>query len=416
MTDSPPAAAESQRLAAPPASTRVIIAATLAWTLGLFSYWAQPQLLGPIMDDYGLGEEAVGWLFSLENLAYGLTILLVAGPLARYSRSGVAIGGAALFCAGNVASTFAGSYESLLLTRWFVGVGGGLIGAAGTAAMASTGNPERAFAVATVGSNLLWSLEPMAIPFAIVPFSSSGGFLLLAGASLVMAPAFVWLLPPRAAAVTAATGEAKPSLWAAPNRILALVALSGTFVFEIGQGGVWTFVAQIAEQIGMNEHATGTAMTVTGLAGLIGGVVAAWLGNRIERKLAIAIGIGLNALAAVGLAFTDDVVAYYALMWLWTVGYTFVVPYLMGALTAMDDLGRWVVANDGIWTLGDAFAPGLAGLVVERTGSYALLGGMAFGTGLACTIAMVLVLVRFDAQRRRESGVNASSATGDPTG
>ena len=56
-----------------------------------------------------------------------------------------------------------------------------------------------------------------------------------------------------------------------------------------------------------------------------------------------------------------------------------------------------------VWTLGDAFAPGIAGLVVERTGSYALLGGLAFGTGLFCTIAMVLVLIRFDAQRRRAS-------------
>ena len=117
-------------------------------------------------------------------------------------------------------------------------------------------------------------------------------------------------------------------------------------------------------------------------------------------------------LAAVGLAFTDDVSAYYALMWLWTVGYTFVVPYLMGALASMDNLGRWVVANDGIWTLGDAFAPGLAGLVVERTGSYALLGGMAFCTGLACTVAMVLVLIRFDAQRRRGSSGSAISAKG----
>ncbi len=60
-----------------------------------------------------------------------------------------------------------------------------------------------------------------------------------------------------------------------------------------------------------------------------------------------------------------------------------------------------MVANDGIWTLGDAFAPGLAGLIVERTGSYALLGGMAFGTGLACTIAMILVLIRFEARRSR---------------
>jgi predicted MFS family arabinose efflux permease len=386
----------------------VIVAATVAWTLGLLSYWVQPQLLGPIMRDYGQGEEAVGWLFSLENLAYALTILIAAGPLARFSRSRVAIGGGVVFCAANVASAFAGSYEGLLLTRWFVGMGGGLAAAAGTAAAASTGNPERVFAIATVGSSLLWSMEPIAIPLATVPFGSSGGFLLLAGASLAMTPVFLWLLPPRAAR---AAHEAKPSLLAAPNRILAVVAMSGTFVFEIGQGGVWTFTAQIGEHIGMGEQAIGNAMTLTGLTGLVGGVIAAWLGNRIQRRLAIAVGIGINAIAAVGLAFADDVGAYVALMWLWEVGYTFVVPYLMGALTAMDDLGRWVVANDGIWTLGDAVAPGLAGLLVERTGSYAMLGGMAFCTGLACTIVMILVLSRFDAQRRRASA-GASAAPG----
>jgi hypothetical protein len=37
MTDSLPASAESQGLAAPPASLRAIVAVTLAWTLGLFS-------------------------------------------------------------------------------------------------------------------------------------------------------------------------------------------------------------------------------------------------------------------------------------------------------------------------------------------------------------------------------------------
>ncbi|MHC4066657.1 MAG: MFS transporter [Planctomycetota bacterium] len=367
-------------------------------------------MLGPIMRDYGLGEEAVGWLFSLENLAYALTILIAAGPLARLSRSRVAIGGAVLFCAGNVASAFAGSYEGLTLTRCLVGMGGGFVAAAGTAAAASTGNPERVFAVATVASNLLWSLEPMAIPLATVPSGSSGGFLLLAGISLAMMPVLSWLLPPRAAR---GAHEAKPRLLAAPNRILAVVALSGTFVFEIGQGGVWTFVAQIGENVGLDEQATGNAMALTGLTGLVGGVVAAWLGNRIQHRVAIAIGIGINAIAAFGLAFTDDVGVYLALMWLWTVGYTFVVPYLMGALTAMDDLGRWVVANDGIWTLGDAFAPGIAGLLVERTGSYALLGGMAFCTGLACTIVMVLVLGRFEAQRRRASaGASAAPDAG----
>lgn len=398
MNESPPAPEASAEPPARPATVLVLVAATAAWTLGLFSYWAQTMLLLPIMEDRGLGEEAVGWLFSLENLAYGLAILLAAGPLARLSRCRVAVLGALLVCVANVASTFVGSYEGLLLARWFVGAGGGLAAAAGTATLASTANPERGFAIASVVSNLIFSLEPMAIPVVTEPFGSNGGFLLLAGVSLATAPLFFWLLAPR---VADAGREAKPSLRAAPNRLLAVAAMSGTFVFELGQGGVWTFVAHIGDRVGLSAQATGSALAVTGATGLVGGVIAAWLGNRIRSDLAIAFGIGLNAFAAVGIAFTESVTGYMVLLWLWTVGYTFVIPYLMGALASMDGLGRWVVANDGIWQLGDAFAPGVAGTLVERTGSYAFLGGMAFGTGLACIVVMVLVLARFNAKLRR---------------
>jgi predicted MFS family arabinose efflux permease len=379
----------------------VLVAVTAAWALGLLSYYAQPQLLGPIMRDYGLGEEAVGWLFSLENAALALTIVAVAGPLARLSRSRVAIAGALLACAANAASSFVGSYEGLLVTRCLVGMGSGFIGAAGTAAAASARNPERVFAIVIVTSQVIWSAEPSAIPYATVPFSSSGGFFLLAGVSLAVTPLFLWLLPAREAP------EAKPSLLAAPNRVLALVAMLALFVFEVGQGGVWTFVAQIGEHTGLSEHATGRGMTVAGLTGLVGGAVAAWLGGRIGHRVPIAIGVGLNTVAAVGLAFTEDSNVYLALMWLWTAAYTFAVPYLMGALAAMDDLGRWVVASDGVWTLGDAFGPGIAGFLVERSG-YAPLGGLALLTGLTCAVVMVRVMRRF------EAGLRCSSARASP--
>lgn len=386
----------------------VLVAVTAAWALSLLSYYAQPQLLGPIMRDYGLGEEAVGWLFSLENAALALTTVAAAGPLARLSRMRVAIAGVLLACAANAASPFVGSYEGLLVARWFVGMGGGLIGAAGTAAAASARNPERVFAIAIVTSQLIWAVEPSAIPFATVPFSSTGGFFLLAGLSLALAPLFFWLLPAREAP------EAKPSLLAAPNRMLALVAMLALFVFEVGQGGVWTFVAQIGEHTGLSEHATGRGMTVAGLMGLVGGVIAAWLGGRIGRRLPIAIGVGLNTVAAVGLAFTDDTSVFLALMWLWTAAYTFAVPYLMGALAAMDDLGRWVVASDGVWTLGDALGPGVAGFLVERSG-YAPLGGLALFTGVACIVVMVEVMRRFQSGQRRSSAGASSAPGGDGT-
>jgi predicted MFS family arabinose efflux permease len=396
MAQPPSPGPEGQTSEAPAASLRIIAAVITAWSMSLLASYAQPQLLGPIMRDRGLGEEAVGWLFSLENAALAVTIIAAAGPLARWSRSGVAIAGALLACAANAASPFVESYEGLLLARWLVGMGSGLVGAAGTAAAASTRNPERVFAIATVGSSLVFNALPTVIPFATVPFSSTGGFFLLAGASLALAPLFRWLPPAREAP------EEKPSLLAAPNRVLALVAMLSLFIFEVGQGAVWTFVAQIGEYTGLGAHATGRGMTVAGLLGLFGGVVAAWLGNRIGYRVPIAIGVGLNTVAAVGLALTDDPITYVVLLWLWTASYTFVVPYLMGALAVMDDLGRWVVASDGVWTLGDAVGPGIGGFLVER-GGYAPLGSLALVTGVICVVVMVEVMRRFQNGKGRPS-------------
>lgn len=361
------------------------------------SYYAQAQLLGPIMERFGSDEEAVGWLFSLENAALALSTLAAAGPLARFSRAKTAFAGGALVAIGNVAAALVGSYEALVVTRLLVGIGAGMAGAAGTAAVASGREPQRVFAIVTVSWGLLGAAEPTLLAYAIEPFGTTGGFLLLAGLGLLIMPTFIWLLPPRKA-----TGRS-PSIWAAPNLSLALVAMAALLVFEIGQGGVYTFIAQIGERSGLDGYQVGNTMTGTGLAGLLGGVIAAWVGGRFGRNWPIAIGITLNVVAAVGLALGDDAVSYIGLNFLWNAAYYFVVPYLMGALAAMDDLGRWAVASDGAWTLGDALGPGIAGTLVAW-GGYGPLAGMALVSGFACLVVLSLVLRSFDAKQRAAGG------------
>ena len=87
--------------------------------------------------------------------------------------------------------------------------------------------------------------------------------------------------------------------------------------------------------------------------------------------------------------------SYVAFNLLWNAAYYFVVPYLMGAMAAMDDLGRWVVASDGVWTLGDAVGPAVAGTLVEW-GGYPPLAVLVLVGGLGCMFMMLGVLRRFE--------------------
>ena len=94
----------------------------------------------------------------------------------------------------------------------------------------------------------------------------------------------------------------------------------------------------------------------------------------------------------------EDPIAYVGLNFLWNAAYYFVVPYLMGAMAEMDDLGRWVVCSDRAWTLGDALGPGIAGTLVER-GGYAPLAVLAGVAGATCLVAVLVVMRRFEAQQ-----------------
>lgn len=375
--------------------------------ISLFGYYAQAQLFGPIMRDFQQGEEAVGWLFSLENTVLAVSGLLIAGPLARWSRARTALYAGGLAVVANFASAFVGSFEALVVARFIAGVGSGVAGAAGTAAAASTRDPDRMFAAVTLAWGLASVAEPAIVPFATVPFGSMGGFLLVGGVCLAVLPLMLWLIPPRKGK------EENPSLWTAPNRALAVVAMLALLVFEIGQGGIYTFVEQIGLRSDLTEHQIGVTLTGTGLVGLVGAALAVVLGTRYGRSAPIIIGLALNVVASVVLATSEDAATFIGANWLWSAAYNFVVPYMMGAMAQLDDLGRWVVASDAIWTLGDGLGPGIAGSVVAR-GGYDELAGLGLVTGTVCLVVILGVLRRMGAFENQPGSTGPGGVASPP--
>jgi len=380
------------------------VAVTAAWTVAQLSYYAQPQLLSPIMSHFDRGEDDVGWMYGAELFAYAMTALAAAGPLGRLSRVGVATFGGAILVAANLLSGFivsgpSGSFELLQFSRVMAGVGSALIGASGSASAAGAREPQRIFAIAMVTSSLLIAAEPPLLPFVLVPFGAKGGFFALAAASALVMPLFVWLLPPRRG-----DGEATSSAWAgllsAPNRGFALLAMLALFIYEAGQGAVFMFIAEIGERSQLAEQAVGNALGATALAGLAGALFAAWLGGRFGKRWPIAIGIGGNVLAAAGLALIASAIPYVAMNLVWSLAYTFVVPYLMGVMAELDDRGRWVVAVEAIWWLGDAAAPAAGGMIVARSG-YELLASFPIVTGAVCIAVFMRLLTRLGQHRHR---------------
>jgi predicted MFS family arabinose efflux permease len=327
-------------------------------------------------------------------------------------------GGAAVVAA-NLVSGYTDNFELLRMVRTIAGFGGGMVAAAGTAAAASSLNPQRVFAIATVTWGLMSALQQLVTPYVTVPYGAEGGYYAMAAATLLCMLLCGWLLPPREVENQAeATGldlSGHPlnlGLFArmaerlgvrdAPNRGFAITAMVGVFIYEVGQGAVFPFIEQIGLRTGLEEIAIGKVLGASNFCGLLGGALAIWMGNRFGILRPLVIAISINAVAAFGLTLGENSSVYVFLNFLWNAAFYFVTPYLLAALADMDDRGRWVVAMDAFWWLGDAPGPLLGGWLIE-SGGYGSLSAVPLVTGGVCVVSFVWVLRSFNSRHKQPS-------------
>ena len=386
---------------------RTLISCTACWFLAQMSYYAQTQMLGPLMKRFDLGEIDVGVMFTQELTVYALAALFVAGPLSRVSRVKAAALGGLILITANLISATTESFELLRVMRLVAGFAGGLIGAAGTASAASSLNPQRIFAIIGVSWGLIAAIQVMVVPYLTVPYGAAGGYYGMVAAVVLFMPLILWLNPPRAheIAQSSETPEQNLSLFErlterlgvrdAPNARYAIWAMVALFIYEIGQGATQVFLEQFGLRTGLEEYRIGEILGVTAFIGLSGGLFAAWLGNRFGNLRPIVAGIIFNAVFAGALALGTSPFMFGANYLGWNLAYYFLVPYMLGVLAQMDDRGRWAVAADAVWWLGAAPGAAVGGILVE-TGGYTALAWLAPVTGCACLVILVKTLHRFN--------------------
>jgi predicted MFS family arabinose efflux permease len=399
MADSRPPATDETAPAVLRLPILLIVSCSAAWVIAQQSYYALPQLLDPIKVAFDRSDEVVTRMYGYELFVFAIVALAAAGPLARFSRVKVALLGGSVAVAAGIVSALTDSYSVLVVCRIMLGAGGALAGAAGTAAAASSRDPERVYAVVMIVTQVMLALEPAWLErLALGPFGLDGGFYGLAIATALLMPLLIWLLPPRPSE-SAETTSAWAAILQAPNRAIAVVAMLALFIYETGQGGIWTYLVEFGRHSSVDDRFYGDSLAIIQLVALSGSFLAIWIGDRFGSKWPIVLGIGVNVAAAVGLSYSTSPIQFVILNVIWFGAYFFVVPYLLGLMARLDDLGRWAVAVDAMWWLGDAAGTPVAGMIVERSG-FELLAAFPLCTGVISITIFMRVLRRFGSNRK----------------
>ncbi|MBS0292326.1 MAG: MFS transporter [Proteobacteria bacterium] len=346
----------------------LMLAASLASTIGGLPFNTLPVLLGSLADSFGLAPADVGLLGSVCFAGYLLGTLGAPIWMNRLNWRWLTA-----ISAGATAACFALSAQVQALQAMYVmwaaiGFFASTMTCLGMRVLVELPHKERAFGVRqgvelSVTAAALFALPPLVIAHYRYP-----GAALALAALVVLLGLSAWGVPsgPRPAADP--TGTTTPPQGRMPAA--AWMALAVFWLFLVGNIGLWAFLERIGASLKVGAGEMGLVFAVLKLLGSVAAFFVAALGARVAAGIAWALTLaGLTGGIAL-LATAQGFVPYAAGAWLWEFAFTCGCVLQTAHIARSDASGRAVVLVPAAFALGSMVGPGLAGRLMGADGGH----------------------------------------------
>jgi predicted MFS family arabinose efflux permease len=373
----------------PPLTPVEVSAAIAIGVVSLLIAGVLAVLLGALTDEHRLSASGIGLTAMIEALTMGLTAGL-AGVFLKPRRLKWLGAGATIALAAADLSVIYLHGNGVMAARGVAGITEGLLLWITIGMIARTETPERWSAVlftALTASQL--AVSTVFTAGLLARFGANGGFIFLAGVSLI-GVVIAFFVPDRYAPLPheaeAAGGSPPPRGW---------FALAATFVFVSASGAVGIYLVPLAHQSGLNATVAQTALSASLAAQIPGSILATIVAGRVRYFGIFVVGT-LVALA------TWAIYGFAAPAWLFIAGTTlqgfvgiFVTPFLVPMTIEADPSRRAAVQSGAAQLLGSAFGPFVASMAVD---DHHARGTLYLGAGLVLAGMGMITWLRFTAR------------------
>lgn len=334
-----------------------------------------PALATELTNRFSYDSQQIGTYFSLEFAGFVLAGLIGHFVMPRYNWRRVALASALLFALGSfVTIQLLPNFFNLAIARLLTASAGAVLNMVCLASANEDPHPSRAYSLFILGQ-----LVTGVIGLALLPvlFKMAGpGILFAAVGCLALAGIpLIRRFPTDGRQRIAEFGEVADSVSIGRSNRGALIAsMLAITTFYMGVGGLWTFAGQLATIAGLTPEASGMALSVATVAGILGVSTAAMLSKGIDIRLPINIGYGLLSLSALLFMALGHVISFFIGAILFKFCWTFVIPFVFtvtGKLVKEGRAGAVVNFSAGI---GLALGPQLAGTIAQSAGYFSMLG------------------------------------------
>lgn len=342
-----------------------------------------PVIAFPLTAKFGLDSSQTGLLFSCELGAFSLATLPAYLWLNRVPLVHSVGFCTAVVILGNFLSGFVTSFEVLLIVRIITSLAAGSITVVLLALGPKAANPGRAFGLFVTCQLIMGALILAVFPVLYADSDVSAMYWTLAGLS-VLCLFFVPMLRGISLRSPDASGKEKTAGGAdeeadrnairtrldtakIPNFVAGLVSI---LFFYIALSGVWTFMGQLATAAGNSENAVSIVLMIATIAGIASAILATVLGSSPKRKVFLLAGFVVLAASVLVLLGGPALIRFALAAILFKFGWTFVLPYLIGSVSALG--GGPQTMNTVNLMIGGGFALGpiIAGALIAGPGGF----------------------------------------------
>ena len=379
----------------------LMVAASLASTIGGLPFNTLPVLLGSLADSFHLQPEQVGLLGSICFGGYLLGTLGAPIWMNRLNWRWLtvvgAIGTALCFALSAMVQALPLLYVSWACTGFFAST----MTCLGMRMLSDLPNKERAFGVRqgvelSVTAAVLFALPPLLI----ARFQYAGAAWALAALVLLLGFSVFWV-PSGAHARSTLSNDA---LTIQPQRmpVTAWWALAVLWLFLVGNIGLWAFLERIGVHLSVSATDMGVVFAVLKLLGSVAAFFIAGVGARwsLARGLSVTL---LGLMGGLGLLASATGFGFYATgAWLWEFAFTCGCVLQTAHIARTDPSGRAIVLVPGAFALASMVGPGVAGKLMGVQGIEPVLW-----FALASSVVPVLNLLLSKKSRSNQSLAHA---------
>jgi MFS family permease len=341
-----------------------------------------PQLMQAVVDDLKFSEREIGFLSSSMMACSTVGAIVATLWVRSVSWHRAAYLGLVGLVAANWASLTRHELVPFFALQCIVGFCSGSLYSLALVIMSDSRTPDRAFGYTIAAQAAFQFIGLLAGPtvFRLAGVNGILGVLALSG---IVGALLVTLLPLRGRRGNAGlSGMGFLTL-------STLLALAGCFLFFFNVGCYWTYVELIgsASGLGLRQLANGLAVGV--VFGVVGGLLASWLGERRGHLAPLAGSAVVTVIAVLLLLGTVRFVGFVTSSALYCFAWNLSLAYQYATVNAADRSGRGIAAAPAFHNAGFTVGPAIAGILVSPRdhGSIVWLVCASVLASLACFVA-----------------------------